>query len=379
MTRHFHLSNYCAGTALLCLALLPAAQAGVTDISNTPLSSASNFAVAPNFMFILDDSGSMGWDYLPDVVIDNNKCKRRNDSSDDCRPGDPPYYAAEFNTVYYNPRITYLPAKNFDGSSMGNQSTPTDVLVDPFTSSNKIDLTTQYPEMVYCKNSSDDPYGTNCARNGMAGTSLITFQYPVDTTSKLGTNSSYPDSTFDEPLTRLGPPHYFRIDPKEYCSDANLVTCQLATASSGTYVFPAPVRWCQDRTMANSTSAQSGTSGGTPRCQVKYDNSHTYPRYGTFARVNIVSGKSYPKATTRSDCAGTTCTYAEEVTNFGNWYAYYRTRLKMMKTSAGRAFDRLDENYRIGFITINPDDISTEYLKISEFSSKHREDWYTTL
>jgi type IV pilus assembly protein PilY1 len=359
--------------------LLPAAQAGVTDISNTPLSSASNFAVAPNFMFILDDSGSMGWDYLPDVVVDNNKCKRRSDSTDDCRAGDPPYYAAEFNTVYYNPRITYSPAKNFDGSSMGDQSTPTSVLVDPFTSTTTIDLTTQYPEMVYCKNSSDDPYGTNCARNGMAGTSLITFEYPVDTNSKLGTNSSYPDSTFDEPKTRVGPPHYFKIAPKEYCSDANLVTCQLATASSGTYVFPAPVRWCQDRTMANSTSAQSGTSGSTPRCQMKYDSNHTYPRYGTFSRVNIVSGKSYPKATTRSDCAGTTCTYAEEVTNFGNWYAYYRTRLKMMKTSAGRAFDRLDENYRVGFITINPGDIETEYLKISEFNPKHREDWYKTL
>ena len=40
MTRHFRNSKSLACTALLCMAALPAAQAGVTDISNTPLSPA---------------------------------------------------------------------------------------------------------------------------------------------------------------------------------------------------------------------------------------------------------------------------------------------------------------------------------------------------
>lgn len=35
---------------------------------------------------------------------------------------------------------------------------------------------------------------------------------------------------------------------------------------------------------------------------------------------------SYPKAATRTDCAGSTCTYAEEIQNFANWFSYYRKR-----------------------------------------------------
>ena len=77
---------------------------------------------------------------------------------------------------------------------------------------------------------------------------------------------------------------------------------------------------------------------------------------GTWARTDIVaSNNSYPRAPARTDCLGSTCTYAEEMTNFANWYAYYRTRMQMMKSSAGRAFVSLGNDYRVGFITLNPE------------------------
>ena len=269
------------GTALLCLAPLHAALA-VTDISNVPLASSSDFAASPNFMFILDDSGSMGWDYLPDTVNDSNVCKRRSDNSDECRAGDPPFYAAQFNTVFYNPAIRYLPAVNWDGSSMGNQS-PTAAKVDAFDSgSGTINLTTNFPELVYCTNNSDSATDTSkCKRNGYNAlqTSLLAngFLYPVDTNTSTLTigapinvnNASYPDSTYRIAKTRNGAAYYYTISPKEYCSDSALTTCQLATSASGTYTFPAPVRWCQDTTMANATTAQTGTSSSKPRCQAK--------------------------------------------------------------------------------------------------------------
>ena len=57
----------------------------------------------------------------------------------------------------------------------------------------------------------------------------------------------------------------------------------------------------------------------------------------------------------RSDCAAApNCTFTEEMTNFANWYTYYRTRIQTMKTTAGQAFAGLPNNYRIGFITISP-------------------------
>ena len=45
------------------------APAQVTDMSQTPLASASNLTVLPNVLFLLDDSGSMMFDVLPDKSL----------------------------------------------------------------------------------------------------------------------------------------------------------------------------------------------------------------------------------------------------------------------------------------------------------------------
>lgn len=56
----------------------------------------------------------------------------------------------------------------------------------------------------------------------------------------------------------------------------------------------------------------------------------------THTLVQIISTTpSYPKASTRSDCAGSTCTYAEEIQNFANWYVYYRKRSYVGKNAIG--------------------------------------------
>jgi type IV pilus assembly protein PilY1 len=107
---------------------------------------------------------------------------------------------------------------------------------------------------------------------------------------------------------------------------------------------------------------------------------------GYFSRVNIdPSDNTYDKAPGRIDCVGSVCTYAEEMTNFANWYAYYRTRMQMMKSASGRAFIPINDTYRVGFITIkpfsDPNDnsgsvVSERYLKIADFDMNHKEDWY---
>jgi type IV pilus assembly protein PilY1 len=100
---------------------------------------------------------------------------------------------------------------------------------------------------------------------------------------------------------------------------------------------------------------------------------------GQFSRVNIeFTNDNYSKASGRIDCAGSTCTYAEEMTNFANWYAYYRTRMQMMKSAAGRAFTPIDDTYRVGLITINPGSpvSSSRYLRIQNFEPVHKGNWY---
>ena len=71
----------------------------------------------------------------------------------------------------------------------------------------------------------------------------------------------------------------------------------------------------------------------------------------------------------------------DERQNFANWYAYYRTRMQMMKSATGRAFVGIGEGYRVGFITINPGSpvSSGKYLAISDFDATQKSAWYAKL
>ena len=108
-----------------------------------------------------------------------------------------------------------------------------------------------------------------------------------------------------------------------------------------------------------------------------------YPKYGTWTRVEIKSGNSYPRSETRTDCTGTVgpsgCSYSEEMTNFANWHAYYRTRMQAMKSAAGHAFVNVDDRFRVGFITINTGSPvnSSRFLSISDFDATQKANWFS--
>lgn len=102
---------------------------------------------------------------------------------------------------------------------------------------------------------------------------------------------------------------------------------------------------------------------------------------GNFIRTDIVSGQTYTKFPARTDCSGaTTCTYDEEITNFANWFTYYRTRMQMAKSSIGRAFLTLGSDFRVGYKTINFS--SSDYLAVADFttaSGGQKDQWFTKL
>ena len=84
----------------------------------------------------------------------------------------------------------------------------------------------------------------------------------------------------------------------------------------------------------------------------------------------------------RTDCANAAyCTYAEEIQNFANWYSYYRIRMFMMKTASGRAFLSIDDRYRVGFITINPNNpvTTSKYLPMATFDATQKSAFYSKL
>jgi type IV pilus assembly protein PilY1 len=203
-------------------------------------------------------------------------------------------------------------------------------------------------------------------------------------------------------------PYYFVMIPTEYCDSIYLTKCVAATGpvtvSGVVYSYPAPVRFCKNDTTAALPPGDAGaqTSGTTINCQAKYSPSMNFlsVRYGLFWRGDIVpstttygnesysgtvnaggvnlaySGTLAVDRSKRSDCASApNCTYAEEMTNFSNWYAYYHTRIQMMKSSAGRAFSTLDNRYRVGFVTIN--ESSSRYLPVAMFDTTQKTNWYS--
>ncbi len=104
--------------------------------------------------------------------------------------------------------------------------------------------------------------------------------------------------------------------------------------------------------------------------------------FGSFQRVEILTGNTYPKAASRTDCVGALCTYTEEMTNFANWWAYYQTRMQAMKSSVSRAFKNLDSRYRVGFSTIlytGVSDTDKRHLGNNTFELAHKNSWYTKL
>lgn len=100
-----------------------------------------------------------------------------------------------------------------------------------------------------------------------------------------------------------------------------------------------------------------------------------------FVRTDIVASRnSYPRAPARKDCAGTSCTYAEEMTNFANWYAYYKTRNQSMKSAVGRAFKPVTESFRVGLATLSVAASKGAMTQLpAEFTGAKREAWYTAL
>lgn len=293
-----------AGLLLLHATLSPATS---TDIANSPVvtSESNSTPVPPNLMFIVDDSGSMAWDFLPDWANDyyckrasgsvrtsntNDDysvsplcCRNRTGSSDTCMKGssyaltgssaprnDVPLTSSDFNSAYYNPAITYTPPKNADGTSRTSQTCTNSggsvsgtnctngwrtVKLDDYgvqeTTSTTVNLVTGYPDIQWCSDSAR----TNCRKNS---------------------NYFYPSQIYKYFSATTGNPYYYAMSPGEYCDSDKLTNCTAATAPTGNYTFPARLRWCSDTALTT--------------CQGIKNATFQYPRYPTLMPSNSNSG-----------------------------------------------------------------------------------------
>ena len=427
-----------AGLLLAHLACVNQINAAPLELATAPLANATTTSVLPNLMFILDNSGSMDWDYLPDWANE----RQRDDSL---------FHNAGYNSVYYNPAIRYRPPVTFNNGGLDTTTYPSQDGMSQAAGAGSGSL----PNWKSVKN---DAYGVQ--DNNWWGN---------PNTSNLEGNASF-----------------YTFVPGQYCSTPELKSCIAATAPQPGYLYPAGLRWCSDNALTKCQAIRMGdytkplapgkpssaiidvdtprrtvrvssitlSVGGqsyeilpnavsnnrdtrlasdiaeainactlaiTGACDIagfkaqqdgssititapsgislagssatfttdgdRRDFSYRVDDAGTPGAniyTNIVASNNsypYPGATTkapgRTDCAGDVCTYREEMTNYANWWTYYHTRMQTMKTAASLAFKDIDDKYRVGFITISRQ--TSNYLPIADFNLNQKIAWYQKL
>ena len=496
-----------AGLAVLAAAPLGALPA--TDISKIPLPTytvGSNVDIKPNILMVLDDSGSMDSDFLPDWASSGSRADNYDSLPDYL------FRNSSYNGMAYNPAITYLPPVTFN--SDGTKNTTAYPSQSGMTTATGADTGSSLPNWKAVKN---DAYGVQASgtTNLQAGMQTRrSFDSGSTWTAWSDVSSCTPDSSGSsrrECRSVTRGPYFYTTIPGEYCNSSALTGCTTTTTATGLYQYPAPLRWCDGTSLATCRALQGGGysyprmpapkvatvtlgasgSGNTSVSGITVDsvqimsagtattndravlaqavvdqiNACTlakpsptncgtvgYSAYVTGSNSNIVyilapgsttstpsvsksSGglsssatafanravpltpwltgnassdappgsnlltvldpgtDSYPypgsnaKAATRTDCAGTTCTYNEEMQNYANWYTYYRTRMQMMKTSTSRAFSVLDTDaniaagttrFRVGYLSIN-NNTDEDFLNISDFDPAQKVAWFTKL
>ena len=438
-----------ASQVVLLFTAVTTLQAATTSLATAPMVTSSSSSVKPNLLFILDDSGSMDSDYMPDWVSNDvngssisNYPFLRNNSA--------------YNGIYYDPAIRYVPPSFFNADGAEN--------------------TNLYPSMT----------GVSESTGGNSSASSAARNWKQVKNDAYGVQST---STTD--LTSRA--NYWMVISGEYCTADNLRTCNTQSATSTTYPVAALLRWCNSNalTTCKSTWRSSGTAAlnyvypriASPASSAKVTfsssdsavvtgitvngvqilssstdssstsstvaarvaqriNACTYTATGNcgaagysalsssgtvtiyanaaithtpsvtktgtttvgveaFASVPIYSGTTVPgsnqltviqsgkenyvypgttkKHDDRSDCAGTTCTFNEEMTNFANWWTYYRTRMQMMKTAASNSFSSIGSSFRVGFMTISDGQADSKLSNLAAFDAATKNSWYTTL
>lgn len=116
----------------------PTVFAATTDISDQPLVTRQAVQAKPNLMFILDDSGSMNWSFMPDDL------GRARSVTDEPYTGWYGYRASQCNGLAFDPSLNYPPPLYADGTSYPNASFSA-ALADGYVSnSTKTDLANSY-------------------------------------------------------------------------------------------------------------------------------------------------------------------------------------------------------------------------------------------
>lgn len=374
--------------------------AATISVATEPLVNSVPPLALPNLMYILDNSLSMTWEHTPDWVAEGNcravngiynvNCGNPTDAQftggDQLPDAAPPYRSPDFNSQYYNPAIRYAPAVNFDGTTKANQTSNAKNDAYDVRQTGTTDLLTKFSDIEWCTSNAF----TDCLRNDNYVLPGIVNGKDYNVKNKTfatGTKTLAAGVLAANLSNKVLGPHYYRIIPGEFCDSAKLTNCQ--TTQTAVFKFAAKLRWCDSDALSNCKALKTGAFQFA-RYPTAIRQAAAVPVPGSFQRVDIVAGNTYPKSAARLDCTAnaTSCSYNEEMINFANWFSYYRTRIQMMKTSTSIAFKSIKDKYRIGFVNINSfidnnlSAANNHYLPIDKFldtAGNQKSKWYDSL
>ncbi len=317
-------------THLACLLLgftgiLPIATSAATDIAQTPVTSSTPNPVKPNIMFILDDSGSMGRDHMPDEA--------------DFAGTKYGFYASQCNGLAYDPGKDYDRPVDYTGTEL---SEGTYDFLPPSNLRTLRNVVSAAPTIAV---------GTITVELN----SLTNGEWFVGETATLYSDANK-NNWMQGTITAVD-------------SNANTLSVNF-TDSAGSGVMTTPRIGKGDHRPYYYTY-----SGTQPAQGYTYDSSGVITSTSFFQECDSVVGAGpgnglFTKVVVANPAP----------LKYRNWYTYYRTRMLAMRSAASLAFKGIDDSYRVGFSTISSTTVDGgKFLDTSDFTSTQKQAWYGRL
>jgi type IV pilus assembly protein PilY1 len=314
----------CKGTTglaalLLSCLLVSAPSRAATSISDYPM--VLNISAAPNVLMILDNSGSMNWEGLPDYLSDGDGFSFTNSvpTSSGTSTYMPDYSdtnifnvamrSSQINKVYYNPKVTYRRWTDGDGI--------------------------QY---------ADSPPAAAPRAPGSRFTTDLTAQQTMSFIWVSNTATTFAPTRSATPRTEIC------AGPNRYCSKTFWpMTFFVYKGIGSQFDRSSYVRY----RITNAGATMLDLNGGVETAVTSFswtEGSNTIAR-----------------------------TIEQERQNFANWFTYSRSRTLAAKNGISAAFSSLGYNYRVGFRPLNGVTGILDIPITGEFSGTNRQRWFSNM
>jgi type IV pilus assembly protein PilY1 len=243
------------------------------------------------------------------------------------------------------------------------------------------------------------PSAATCSTGGVGGVATATLRNDAENNGVVCRRNNKTAGVYTS--GRYTYPSGLYLTPISFGSGADACTFTDHWQATPRHYWKVSVEWCAVR---NTTVGDKWNQYGESSCQSTRDSSHPYPRFyqygaapGTnnittaaFQRVDLDIAKRNSGITFNHgfDVYGQPVirTWDEEMTNYANWFAYYRTRITAVKTVTSLTFKELDNTFRVGLHTLSNGAANSlgqvdpsKFVDVQDFTAAQKKKWFDEL